>query len=504
MKILNVQQIRELDEYTIKNEPIKSYKLMERAANVFTKWFLEYYYCNKKIIVFSGIGNNGGDGLVVAQNLSKTFENISVYIVEYSESYSKDFKYYFDKIKKNEKIKINFIRSKNDFPEIQSESIIIDAIFGTGLTRETSGFVADIISKINKSNQDVVAIDIPSGLFCDKSSNIKKNSVIKANRTLTFQLPKLSMMFPENYEFYGESEFRSIDLCLNKICEFETNNYYLTKDDIQELIIKRSKFSHKGNYGHSYIISGSYGKIGASVLTAKACLKSGCGLVTVHIPKCGYNIIQTSIPEAMVNSDKNDNCFTDKIEINNNYTYSIGPGLGTDSKTKAALLKFIKSVKSPLVIDADAINILSEDVDLLKLLPKNSILTPHIKEFERLFGKQENDFDRNLKQREMSKKYGIIIVLKGANTCISDTDNNCYFNSTGNPGMATAGSGDVLTGIITGLLAQGYSPINSAKLGVFIHGLSADIDIKNNNNSYESLIASDIINNIGKAFLKIK
>ena len=269
-------------------------------------------------------------------------------------------------------------------------------------------------------------------------------------------------------------------------------------DDIKPFLKKRNKFSHKGNFGHSLLISGSKGKIGAAVLGARACLRSGSGLLTVRIPHCGYSILQTAVPEAMTQSDEEEDCITHTGNFTETMHVAVGPGIGTSISTKKMLLDLLERTKKPIVLDADALNIISESQDYIKMIPSFSILTPHPKEFERLAGKSKNDFERHEKQLQFSKENNVIVVLKGAHTCITTPEGKAYFNSTGNPGMAKGGSGDVLTGIILAFLSQGYEPINAALTGVYIHGLAGDITAKEKG-TY-SMIASDLIENLPKAF----
>lgn len=493
MKILNKEQIRNTDKFTIQKEAILSIDLMERAAEKCSKWIRKHISSDTKLIFFCGVGNNGGDGLAIARQL-KEFKK-EIYIFPDKESFSDDFKKNLEKLEEKN-IPINIIRNIKSLKEFNNKDIIIDAIFGSGLSREISGIYAEVVDEIKKSQCKIFSIDIPSGLFCD-SPSVSKH-IVKADYTLTFQLPKLSFLFSDNEQFVGK--WKVLDINLNKeyIENLKTSNYYISKDEISSKIIKRKSFSHKGAFGHALLIAGSYGKMGAAVLASKACLKSGTGLLTSHIPTVGYDIMQISIPEAMISVSTSLNEISSFPKIENYSAIGIGPGIGVSKEIQNELRKFLKICKIPLVLDADALNNLSEKKSLLELLPENTVLTPHPREFDRLTKKHETGFERYLSQIEFSKKFNVILILKGANTSISCPDGNCYFNSTGNPGMATAGSGDVLTGIILSLLSQGYSAVNAAKIGVYIHGLAGDIACKTE--SVESLIASDIIDNLGNAF----
>ncbi len=500
MKILTVGQIREADVYTIAKEPIASVDLMERAATKCFNWLIQHYGRNKNYKIFCGTGNNGGDGLVIARLLSEKNVAVETFVVRISEKCSEDFTINHQRLKKINKIKISDIRTDIEIPGIDKNDIVIDAIFGSGLSKPVStGIAAEVIRAINKSSATVVAVDIPSGLFGeDNSSNDGK--IIQASQTLTFQFPKLSFFYAGSEKYVGNWHVLPIGLHPDFIENTIVRNYFVEKEDVRAMIRPRKKFSHKGNFGHALLVCGSYGKMGAAVLAARACIKSGAGLVTTHIAKCGYEIMQSSAPEIMCSIDNDEHLITDAIDLKPYNAVGLGPGIGNDEKTKKTLKLLIQNCGCPVVFDADAINILAENKTWLAFVPKNSIFTPHPKEFERLAGKSANENERQNLQTDFSKKYGVYVVLKGAYTCISTPAGDCYFNSTGNPGMATAGSGDVLTGIITGLLAQGYTSFESCLLGVYVHGLAGDLSAKCY--GYEATTAGEIIKMLGKAFLK--
>lgn len=497
MKILTAQQTREADAYTIKNEPIKSIDLMERASQKCVDWLINEYDVSTSFTVFCGVGNNGGDGLVIARMLQQKGYQLSLYIVHFSAPHTVDFSINLDKTKFLGIDPVLLTEESSQF-EISPNSVVIDAIFGSGLTRPIDGFIAGIVHHINECEATVVAIDMPSGLFSESNYISRIKNIVQADYTLTFQQPKLTMFFPENFKYVGEFVVLDIGLHENFLNEVETTNYYITSDYIKSILHHRNKFSHKGTFGHALLIAGSEGKMGAEVLSAKACLRTGVGLLTVQIPKKGLNIMQTVIPEVMCITDESDDCISTSIEISSYTSIGIGPGLGQAIPTQHVLKLLIQNSNKPLVIDADALNILSENHTWLAFLPAESILTPHPKEFERLFGKWRSDEERLEKQKQESIKNNVIIVLKGANTSISLPDGAVYFNSTGNPGMATAGSGDVLTGIITSLLAQGYTAKEAAVLGVYLHGLSGDL--ARDKVGINSLMASDIIDSIQLAY----
>jgi NAD(P)H-hydrate epimerase len=501
MKILPIEKIREADAYTIQNEPIPDIDLMERAATELFEWIAAKLNPQQNIKIYCGLGNNGGDGFVLGRLLANAGYKVELIVLWYANKMSPSCETNFKRAKNIKTITITELQKSDPIPEISPDELIVDAIFGSGLTRPVEGFLANVIESINKSKAVVVAIDAPSGFFCDVSNTDNKGAIIKADYTLTFQFPKLGFLFPENDQYVGEWEVLHIGLHPDFINEVEVKNFYLISNDLKQLIGTRTKFSHKGNYGHGLLISGGYGKMGAAVLAAKSALKSGAGLITTHIPKSGNIIMQTAVPSAMTSIDNDEWVFSQLPDLSNYSAVAIGPGIGTDQKTQNALKLLIQNVKSPLILDADAINILGENKTWIPFITRDSIFTPHPKEFERLTGKSKNDFNRNQKQREFSIKYGVYVVLKGAHTAITCPDGNCYFNSTGNPGMATGGSGDVLTGIILGLKAQGYSSKTAALLGVYIHGLAGDIAAEKW--GYISLTAGNISHNIGKAFKKL-
>ncbi|MCG8331338.1 MAG: NAD(P)H-hydrate dehydratase [Chitinophagales bacterium] len=499
MKILSASQIRELDQYTIKNEPIRSIDLMERASEHFCEWFTHQFTDIKKTVhIFCGNGNNGGDGLAVARILHLKGYDVNLYLCNIGATRSEDNQVNLDRLPRFGNIPVFAINKGDDFPQISPDSIIIDAIFGSGLNRPVVEYWADLLGFLNQLNAIRVAIDIPSGLFADKHT---RTATFQANYTLTFELPKLSFFFSENQESLGHWIIKSIGLHHDKIASAVTSYFYVDKNLISTLLKSRPKFGHKGTFGHALLIVGSYGKMGAAILSSTACLRSGVGLLSVHIPKCGYEIMQISVPEAMASIDPHQYYLSEIPKLKNYKAIGIGCGLDKKKTSRSALKELLNKATQPLVLDADALNMLSQQPDWSDLLPPNSILTPHPKEFERLFGKTEHHFERIQLQIAEAQKRGIIIVLKGAHTSIATPEGECFFNSTGNPGMGTGGSGDVLTGIITGLLAQGYTATKAAILGVYIHGLAGDLaaaDLE-----HESLIARDINDYLGKAFVQI-
>ncbi len=501
MKILPVEKIREADAYTIEHEPVKSVDLMERAAAKCFKWLKKRIDADRPVLIFCGTGNNGGDGLAIARMMSDYHSDISVFVARFSEKCSDDFLINYNRLKEIAGIHCEDLKEGDKLPEINDGDVVIDAMFGSGLSKPVTGFPAGVIRHINAAKALLVAIDMPSGLFCDSHTDIKAGAVIRADFTLTFQTPKLSFMFPGSDSLVGEWEVLDIGLHEEYISNVEVKNILVTRQLASGLLKPRTKFAHKGNFGHALLIAGGYGRMGAAVLASEACLRSGVGLLHTHTPAKAVQVIQTAVPEAMVTIDPDEGSFTALPDLSPFTAIGTGPGIGFNEKTRTALKLLIQNATVPLLFDADALTILGENKTWISFIPKGSIFTPHPKEFERLAGKSSDDFHRNRLQREFCIKNGVYVVLKGAHTCICGPDGTCYFNTTGNPGMATAGSGDVLTGLILGLLAQKYHPLDACLLGVYVHGLAGDLAAKKE--GMEAVIAGDIAGKIGKAFKKL-
>lgn len=500
MKILSVAQLYEADKITVEKQEIDSAQLMERAGNKIFEWLdTSLQGSPVPIHVFAGIGDNGGDGLVVGRLLIEHGYKVVVYVVNCSDTRSQNFLHNYDRIKKVSKVWPVLMKSEADFPEINPEDIIIDAIFGIGLNRCPDGWVKKLIQYLNQSEAFKLAIDIPSGLFANNPLE-DEEAVVQANHTLTFQVPKLAFFLPETAPFV--SSFDVLDIGLDQ--EFIHNSDPLaqltTRLEAQQFYIPRKKFGHKGTYGHALIVGGSYGKIGAAVLSTTAAFRIGAGMVTAFIPKCGYDILQTKIPEAMVIADIEYDIISD-ISINfEPAAIGVGMGLGKNKATVQAIKELFKNNKAPLVIDADALNIISENKEILKLLSKNCILTPHPGELKRLIGSWENDYEKLEKVKKFSKRHEVVVVVKGAYTAIV-FEGEIYINTSGNPGMGTAGSGDALSGVITGLLCQGYDILKASIFGVYMHGRAGDIAAQQL--GYEAVMAGDIIDNLSEAYLEL-
>ncbi|MXN93108.1 NAD(P)H-hydrate dehydratase [Flavobacterium sp. Sd200] len=493
MKIFDTKNIREADKITISNQGITSVQLMERASFEVFLW-LKKHFADKETTfhIFCGQGNNGGDGLVVARLLKEDNYPVVVDIVQGAGKPTPEFDVALALIKQTG-LECN---TEEDYEFEKGKLIYIDAIFGIGINRELSADVKEVIDRINQHNGQVISIDAPSGLFMDKPTEV----AVESDVVLTFHFPKLAFYLPGNNDFVNKIEI--LDIGLDKEFVSGLSSYYHLVNTKYACRHYRpvKPHAHKGTQGHALIVGGSHGKIGAVCLAAKAALKSGCGLVTAYLPECGYNIIQTSLPEAMALTDGDRHITKISFDLQPK-AIGIGPGLGQHPETQQAFYELLKASTIPLVIDADALNILSYNKEWLSLLPQHSVLTPHPKELERLVGKWQDDFDRLEKIKQFSKTYNVIIVAKDSHTMVCN-GSEIYINSTGNAALATGGTGDTLTGIITGLLAQGYPSADAAIFGVYLHGLTADIAVSET--GHQAFTASDVINYTGKAYLKIE
>lgn len=501
MKIISSPQLKELDKYTIIHEPISSIDLMERAAHALTDAISRRWNNSFEIIVFAGPGNNGGDALAVARMLSKKGYHVEVYLFNTKGKLSDECQTNLNRLKTCGSIYLTEISTQFDPPALTEKHLVIDGLFGSGLNKPLNGGFAAVVKYINASKAQVVSIDIPSGLMGeDNTYNIRAN-IIHADVTLSIQLPKLSFLFPENEDIVGEWELLDIGLKQAFIDAAESPYSIIEETEICSIFKPRKRFAHKGCFGHALLIAGSYGMAGASILSAKACLRSGVGLLTVHTPIYNHDLLQISVPEAMVHTDIHERYFAEPVELNRYKALAIGPGLGQEEDTALAMMEQIQGTSLPLVLDADAINILATHRNWLGRIPKRCILTPHIGELERLTGKCMDSYERLSKVKELAAYLQSYIIVKGAWTCIVTPEGNCHFNPTGNPGMATAGSGDALTGILLALLAQGYNQEEACKLGVYIHGLSGDIAAEEMTET--GMTSTDIINSLPKAWKKI-
>ncbi len=501
MKIFQTEQIKRIDALTSQYEPIPSYRLMERASRAFFEELIHRVEDTTTFCVVAGSGNNGGDALVVARLLLMIGRSVVVYLVNPKDKLSEDCAAAYHDLTSRFPHSVITVADETSF-QIR-EDCVIDGLFGSGLNRPLSGLYKSVVERINDSGKFIVSVDLPSGLFGEDNSSNDRSAIVKASLTLTFQFPKLSFLLPDNEVFVGEVKVLDIQLHPQAMVEI-SSCYRLTETaDVKPLLKSRPRFSHKGTYGHALLIAGSLGMTGAALLSAQSALRSGCGLLSVRVPGKCREILQIGVPEAIVSVDDDADCFSSLPDLSKYNAVGVGPGLGTAESTKVAVAALLEQIGAkPLVMDADALNLLGANPSWWNLIPENTILTPHPKEFERILGRKTDGFERWMAQKELSVFHRVIIVLKGAYTSVSLPDGTLHFNTTGNPGMATAGSGDTLTGILLSLLAQGYDAADAARLGVWLHGKAGDLALAEQ--SEESLLAGDITYNLGKAFSSLK
>lgn len=493
-RIIDAAQTRAADAFTIKHEPIPSIQLMERASKAFVERFVQLVGVNVTVHVVCGVGNNGGDGFAITRLLSEKGYLVTASLIKLAEKLSPDCETNFEQLTQLPEV----VHASEEF-KVKGD-VVIDAVFGSGLNRPVKGWVAEVIKKINTSLCKVVSVDIPSGLFADELN--LEGEIIQADATIGFQRPKLAFLIPESGRFVGQ--WYSVDIGLDEgFIESQPSSFHLVEAaDVALTLPNRQKFQHKGDFGRVQVFSGSLGKMGAALLCSKAVLRTGAGLLTTHIPGCGYDIIQTGLPEAMVTVDEGINYMKSGSLLSNTNVVCIGPGIGTEGTTARWFRSLLEDIQVPMVIDADALNLIAVDLDLLDLIPEGSVLTPHVGEFHRLFGDFKNGLERIEKMKRVSSDRKLVILLKGAHSVVAFPSGKVVFNTTGNEGMATAGSGDVLSGVITGLMAQGVKSEGATMAGVYLHGLAGDLAEKKIGKM--SLMASDLLNELPKAINNVK
>ena len=504
MKIFTAAQIHELDNYTITHEPIKSIDLMERAAKTITRAIMDEWTDRTPMVIFAGPGNNGGDSLAVARLLAEENYKVSVYLFNIHNKLSDDCAANKQRLIDSKRVgHFTEVTLNFDPPELTEDMVVIDGLFGSGLNKPLIGGFASLVKYINQCPAKVVSIDIPSGLMCeDNTYNIHSN-IIRADLTLTLQQKKLSMMMADCQKYIGRLRVLDIRLSKEYIDKTEANCRILEEQDVRRLLMPRDDFAHKGAMGNALIIAGSYGMAGAAEHATRACLRSGVGKVTVHTPRRNYLVMQTAVPEAVMQMDHEETYFSESVDSTDFDALGIGPGLGLVENTAIALIGQIRRTSCPIVADADALNILANHQAWMQQLPSGIIMTPHPKEFDRMAGStSNNDYERLIRAQQMAEHIKGYIILKGHHSALCMPDGHIVFNATGNSGMATAGSGDVLTGILTALLARGYDKGTACQLGMYLHGLAGDLAAKEVGK--ESLVASDIIQFLPKAFLKLE
>lgn len=512
MKILSASQLKVVDAYTIEHEPISSTNLMERASRAIADKIRSHWSIDTPVKIFAGPGNNGGDALAIARMLGETNYKVYVYLFNTSDSLSADCQINkqrlidFQDVKQNtmgvRNVELVEVTSQFTPPKLEEGDLVVDGLFGTGLSRPLNGGFASVVKYINSSPATVVSIDIPSGLMCEDNTYNVMNHIVKANYTFTLQYPKLSFFFAENEQYVGEWEVLDIGVKDPMTEETHTSYYFTEQADLLPLLKSRSKFAHKGSVGHALLIAGKRGMAGAAILAARACMRSGAGKLTVRVPEHNVRIMQEAVPEAILNIDVDQNCFSQSFDTSEFDAMAIGPGIGTSSYTVQAFIEQVSMTKCPMVIDADALNILGSHRGWITQLPRRCILTPHKKELFGLISTTRNSYEELERTRELAARQQVYIVIKGAYSAIVTPEGNVYFNSSGNPGMATAGAGDVLTGVIVSLLAQGYVPEVAARLGVYLHGLAGDLAAEDL--SYEGVISSDLVEYLPKAFKTLR
>lgn len=502
MKIFTAAQIHELDKYTIDHEPIKSIDLMERAARTLTAAIIERWDADVPVVVFAGPGNNGGDALAVARMLMEHNYQVQTFLFNIQGKLSADCAVNKERMtnKKGHSL-LTEVTQEFDPPHLDAGMLVVDGLFGSGLNKPLSGGFASLVKYINASPAQVVSIDVPSGLMTeDNGFNVQAN-IVRANVTLTLQQPKLSFLFPENQRFVGELQVLDIGLSQDGIEQFDSQYTLVEEHQVAQMLRPRDPFAHKGTMGSALLVAGSYGMAGAAVLAARACLRSGAGKLTVHTPRRNYSILQVSVPEAVLHMDREETAFSEAAPTDDYQALAIGPGLGTGEQTGIAMIAQLRRAQCPVVADADALNILAAKHAWMQQLPKGIILTPHPKELERLEGECTDSYERLIKARQMAERLQGYVVLKGRYTAVCMPDGHVSFNTTGNAGMATAGSGDVLTGIILGLLARGYQQREACIIGTYLHGLAGDLAAAEL--GQESLMAGDLVNYLPQAFLRL-
>lgn len=502
MKIFTSNTIREISNATCEAQNIDTLDLMERAAGAVTDEIISRFLPAQRIVVIAGPTNNGGYALGVARMLyEQGYKKIEVFLFNVVGKLSHDCEEERKKLKALEGI--DFTEVTRDFqpPYLGEADVVIDGIFGVGLKNPLQGGFKALATYINDSGAYVISIDLPSGLFAEWNENVHHNHMVHADLTLSFQTPKLAFFFPENAEVVGEWKLLDIDIDEKKMKETPAEYMLVESRNVRPLLKERPKFSGKRDFGSAMIFAGSAGMMGAAILAAKGCLRSGAGLVTIHSARVGMSVVQACMPEAIFEPDRNEHYVYDMTIHHVHQAVAVGPGMGTNERTIDALEAMLKNCKSPMVLDADALNCIAKRPQLLSLLPAHSVITPHIGEFDRLFGQHQNSEERLKKAIDTAKYYNIIIVLKGHHTATVRPSGRVYFNSTGNPGMSTAGAGDVLTGVIAAFLAQGYRPEVAATIGVYVHGLAGDLAAEQNGEY--GLLASDIANNCGIAIRAI-
>lgn len=502
MKILSPEQLKALDAATMQKQNLSSLELMEILALALMEVLTKRWSNTHSFLVFAGPGNNGGDGLAIARLLSELDYKVTVFLINPDKKLSRDCQTNFQRLQQKETVSITEVVEQFITPKFSQNCVIIDALFGIGLNKPLIGGFAALVKFINASNVPVVSVDMPSGLMCEDNTHNYSSHIIKANLTLTLHAPKLSQLLPENQVYVGELMVVDIGLDLDFVNQLPCDYEFVEASQLSLLLKKRPLFAHKGHFGHALLVAGKYGMAGAAVLSSKACFNVGVGKITIHTARKNNDILQIAVPEAIVSLDDNEYEVSTALKSDIFDAIGIGPGLGTSSATALAFIEQIRHSKKPIVIDADGINILSGHKGWLQQVPQNTIFTPHLGEYKKFGNRVTDSYSALIDARKLAQHHHFYIILKGHYTMICTPEGKVYFNNTGNSGMATAGTGDVLTGMILGFLAQGYNLQEVSQLAVYLHGLAGDIAA--DKWGEESLTASRLIEEIPVAFKLLK
>lgn len=498
MKIFTTSEIKAIERYTMETEHITSLDLIERAAEAIASEIMSRWRPGRPITIFAGQGNNGADALTVGSLLIAQGYTPRIILFNINGNrLSPECKACRDAIISTGYTYFTEVINKFQMPELTRHDVVIDGLFGTGLSAPLEGGFVSLVGAINESKATVVSIDIPSGLSGDWNPRTLRRNVIRAHLTLAIQFPHLCFFLPDYADLVGEWKVIDIGLSADAVASTPSQFYLVEQDDVRRILRRRRNFSSKADYGSALLYAGTYGMMGAAVMAARGALRSGVGKLTVSSPMCGYQVLQSAVPEALYQFINNDATINEMRPRHLFDSIAIGPGIGTADVTVKALEDFLASATKPVILDADALNCMALKPSMLSSLPVLSIITPHEGEFDRLFGQQSSGEARLRKALEMARYYNIIIVLKGHYTAIVRPDEKIYFNSSGTPALATAGSGDVLTGILVSLMAQNYPPEHATLMAVFIHGVAGEMAAELHGEY--GVIASDIADNVGRA-----